>query len=293
MLRRMNFVFIALALTGCAETFLSSAHFSGSFTPAPTVAPIFGGKSTYDGAVVFTNLDRSIVAAALPDDLQLAPNISDTPGKHPVIFIISHHANMDFLIPGPDPPYPNAYEELILLIPFVQHEAGTKWHTLVERMYLNDLIAISTGNLYYGYAKQFGTFERQDSDLAPVNFKVRKTGTPYFSAQLELKGPWVTGVSAETAFANFTRMQEIFTMPLIGRNAGAWPLLEYVCSYFQWDFSTAFVRPVKSRHEFLQPFTAASGAWATLGELASVKNGAVAIRNMEFRIFYPAFPCQF
>jgi hypothetical protein len=285
-------VFAALYPVG-AGAFLGSADFSGSFDPGPSALPAFGGKSTYDGAVVFTNLDRALVAATLPVDLRLAQNTSSTPDRHPVVFIISHHANMSFLVPGPNPAYPPEYQELILLIPFVQHANGTKWHTLVERMYLDDLAAITLGNLYFGYRKEIGAFVRSDTDLAPTQFEARHLGTPYFEASLSLDGGWRTSGDAETSIQSFTKMQEIFEMPLIGRNPGVAPLLPYLCSYWQWDYSAAFVRPMKSRHRLLRPFSVGTSAWVGLGELKSVKDGAVAMRGMEFRIGLPGFGCQF
>ena len=82
-------------------------------------------------------------------------------------------------------------------------------------------------------------------------------------------------------------------MPMLGRDPGSLPLMKYICSYFQWDFAAASVHRIKSRHKFEHPFTLASSAWAGLGELKSVSNGAWAIKGMEFRVRFPAFPCQF
>lgn len=289
----------SLQLTGlllagaCATPFLGPGDFSGSFDKGPASAPLFGGKSTYNGAVIFTNLKRADVAAALPADLKLADNVSNHPSKHPVILIISHHDNMNWLFPGPDPPYINSYEELILLIPFVRHQTGSKWHTLVERMYLNDLLAITSGNFYYGYRKLWGNFVRTDNNQVPVFFEARHGGELKFAAHISPLGNWQASSAATSNMANLTAMQEIFSMPILGRDPGGLPLMKYICSYFQWDFSAASVHRIKSRHKFENPFTLASSPWVALGELKSVRNGSWAIKGMEFRVRFPAFPCQF
>ena len=160
-------------------------------------------------------------------------------------------------------------------------------------MYLNDLLAITSGNFYYGYRKLWGSFLRVDVDLAPSEFEASHLSMLKFVADITAQGSWLSSVDAESNLPNFNQIREIFTMPLIGRNPGSAPLLPYICSYFQWDFASAFVRPIKSRHQFMHPFTAATSPWVSLGELSSVKNGALAIRGMEFRISFPAFPCQF
>lgn len=272
---------------------LGPADFSGSFDPAPAGIPVFGGKSTFDGAVVFSNLSRSVVQQVLPSDLQLAPNISSTPNVHPVILVLSHHGNMRWLLPGPNPPYENPYEELILLVPFVQRPPGTNWHSLVVRMYLDDFWAIVTGNAFYGYMKQAGTFQRIDMELAPSTFKVSRLGLQMFDATLTSTGHWRSSDNAVATLPNFRDIQTIFSMPLIGRIPSLPPFPLYKCSYFRWDYGVTFVRPMQSVHRFVRPFNGAMGGWVALGDLQSVIDGAVAMRGMNWRIKYPGFSCQF
>lgn len=290
---RLLAVFATLLVSACATPFLGPEDFSGSYDKGPSAPPVWGGKSTYDGAVVFTNLKRADVAAVLPSDLVLASNISDHPGKHPVILIISHHDNMNWLFPGPDPPYINSYEELILMIPFVRHQTGSKWHTLVERMYLNDLLAITSGNFYYGYRKLWGNFVRTDVNQVPVLFEARHGGALKFSASIAPVGSWLGSAVAVVDLPNFVKMQEIMSMPVLGRDPGGLPLMKYICSWFQWDFAAASVHRIKTRHRFDDPFSLASSNWVGLGELKSVRHGAWAIKGMEFRVRFPAAPCQF
>jgi hypothetical protein len=73
--------------------FLGPQDFSGSYTPVCGTATT-GGEATYHGTIVFTNLDRSLVQAILPqplihkhDDLIQLPALqpllrSDAPGSY-------------------------------------------------------------------------------------------------------------------------------------------------------------------------------------------------------------------
>ncbi len=53
--------------------------------------------------------------------------------------------------------------ESILLIPFVQHTNGPRWHAFVVRIYLDNEIAETLGNWPYGYFKQLAAFEEMQT----------------------------------------------------------------------------------------------------------------------------------
>src|SRR5262249_42225047 len=103
---------VALVVAGCScvavsppapvqpsQAFLRVSDFYGSWTPGPGTMPIDGGQSTFDGDLIFVNLDRNVVEDILPAGLTLAPN-TGAPAKHPVMLILAHHASMQWILPG-------------------------------------------------------------------------------------------------------------------------------------------------------------------------------------------------
>lgn len=283
-------LFVAVALAaGCqalppplptsTAPFIGPRDFSGTYTPR-WIDATTGGEATYHGNIVFTNLARSIVQAALPAELKLAGNTL-SPGMHPVIYLFGHPMNSRWIIAGtPILPGPN-YQELMLLVPFVQSASGTKWHNYVVRMYLDDLTAIAIGNLFFAYAKEWGIAQESGTEVTESS-----AGTPYFHADIQTTGPWTTSAQAETALPNYKAIQTILDMPVVGRT----PSGKLICSYFELSYDNVTVAAVQSRHEFLQPFRPGMGGWVALGTLVSVPNGAIAIRDLNWRIRQPPPP---
>ena len=142
--------------------FLGPSSFKGYIKPAPQKLPKLGGRTEFDGAAIFSNMPQHSVADVLPNDLNLAPKKVRAAEVHPTILVLGRHADLHYLIPGyPDPPRKTTYQELMLLIPFVQFKGSDKLYTYVVRMYLDDFWAIQFGNIWYGYAKKRGArYER-------------------------------------------------------------------------------------------------------------------------------------
>jgi hypothetical protein len=270
-------------LPGSAAPFIGPRDFSGTYTPRWRDATT-GGEATYHGNIVFTNLDRDIVQGALPPHLQLAENTL-IPHMHPVIFLFGHPMNTHWVVADTPMLVGSDYQELMLLIPFVHSTTGTKWHTYVARMYLDDVTAIAIGNLFFGYAKAPGTAWESGTQVTEFF-----AGFPYFHANIQPIGPWTSSTQAETTFPNYKAIQTILDMPIVGRTPGG----ILICSYFELHYQNATVAPVESRHEFLQPFRPGMSAWVALGTLESVPGGALAIRNLTWRIRQPPPPpCHF
>lgn len=289
---RVLFVAVALA-AGChalppplptsTAPFIGPRDFSGTYTPRWHDATT-GGEATYHGNIVFTNLARSIVQAALPAELKLADNTL-SPGMHPVIYLFGHPMNSRWFIAGTTIlPGPN-YQELMLLVPFVRSANGTKWHNYVVRMYLDDATAIAIGNMFFAYAKEWGTAQESGTQVTES-----AVGVAHFHADIQTTGPWTTSAQAEAALPNYKAIQTILDMPVVGRT----PSGNLICSYFELGYDNATVAAVQSRHEFLQPFRPGMGSWIALGTLVSVPNGAIAVRDLNWRIRQPPpSPCHF
>ena len=286
-------VVIATLTAGCATRspslppstlpFLGPQDFSGSYTPVCGTATT-GGEATYHGTIVFTNLDRSLVQAILPPPLKLATN-SAAPGLHPVAYLYGRPTNTHWIVSNTPILIGPNYQELMLLVPFVQTTAGTRWHNDVARMYLDDWNAIAIGNLFFGYAKEWGTSQESGTEVTEL-----AAATPYFHTNIQTTGSWEPSAQAEQDIPNYRAIQTILAMPMVGRDSSG----ALICSYFELNYGSAMVRPAQSTHEFLQPFTTGMAGWVTLGSLSSVVNGAVAIRDLNWRIRQPPPPaCRF
>jgi hypothetical protein len=263
--------------------FLGPPDFAGSFVPKPTPATT-GGDASYDGNIVFTNLDRALVEAILPPELKLASN-STAPLLHPVVYLYGHPHNTSWIVAGTPILVGPHYQELMLLIPFVQ-SGGSLWHTYVVRMYLDDLNAIWIGNTFFAYGKEWGT--SQESGTMVTEFD--QGGRAKFRTDLQITGPWQTSAQAATSLPNYSAIQTILKIPVVGRRSSG----ELVCSYFELNDAAATVAALQSTHQFLDPFVPGMSGWVALGSLGNVPNGAVAVRNMNWRIEQPPAPaCQF
>ncbi len=238
---------VAILVAGCVTPkippstlpFLGPKDFAGTYTPGASNTAQ-GGQATYSGYIVFTNIDRSTVAAALPSDLKLATNLSPTPDLHPIIFLYGHQRNTHWIIGGTTPQVGQDYTELTVLIPFVQNLDGTRWHNYVARMYLDDLGAIYVGNLFYAYAKEWGK-----SDESGTAFTECHDAQEYFGAAMQESGGWLPSAQAETALLNYQAIETIFEMPMVG-----WNDYSFTCSYFDFNYDKALVQTLKSQHTF-------------------------------------------
>jgi hypothetical protein len=224
------------------------------------------------------------VEAVIPPELKLAQN-SVAPALHPVIFLFGHPVNTSWIIANTPILIGPNYQELMLLVPFVQEKTGTLWHNYVVRMYLDDPNAIWIGNVFFAYAKEPGTSQETGTEVSEFAGSVQM-----FHANIQPSGPSQSSAQAETTIPNYQAIQTILSMPIVGRRASG----ELVCSYFELTYTSAMVTPVQSSHEFLQPFVSGMSGWTGLGTLSSVANGAVAVQDLNWRIRQPpAPPCRF
>ena len=255
--------------------FLSENDFSGSYQACGSRTSV-GGQATYEGKILFTNMPRKHVQGVLAQDLCLATNKSKTPELHPVVYLYGHQTNTQWIIRGRTLPVGKDYQELILLIPFVQRNKSDKWHNYVVIIYLNDKAAQKLGNTYYGYAKHKARFEETTTD-----FTVLVHGRPTFHSTTKTLGPWQPSRAAELTLPNYKNIQTIFEMPVLGVKQGR-KKLTFSCSYFEWEYSSVEVAPIQSQHRFLHGDT-----------FTSEKDCAIAIRNLRWRITFPPPKCQF
>jgi hypothetical protein len=267
------------------QRFLGPGDFTGTFRK-PSSVPQIGAESTFRGALTFFNMPRSDVARIVPAGIELAAKRASKPDVHPVLLILGRHENLRWLLPVPDArQLPLSYSELVLLVPFVERRGATNWHSLAVRMHLDNRAAVKLGNEYYGYAKELATLSSVYEDGAPTRFETNKP-TRYFDADLRHEGAWRNDEQAKTTLPNYPDMQAILSMPILGIKAE-----RYVCSYFQWDSSAAYVRPMVTRHEFVERFVDGMDSW-TKRPIDGATDGAIALRGLVWRLGWP-FDCEF
>lgn len=268
--------------------FLDKTDFAGSYRPSKRRAS-WGGESEYSGQLIFTNLTRDAVENVLPSDLELAVNTSAAFAHlHPVILMLGTQANTAWLFPWGSPAVGQNYQELILLVPFVQKTGKSRWHNYVVKMYLNDFVATVLGNQFYGYQKQMAAFDAIGND-----FNVYLQGIQMFESEAAPVDPWTPYATALPTFNNLSDALEIVSMPILGTLVLV-PTKPYTCSYFEWDMTAAEIRKMSSSHDYNKPFVAPQmDPWVALGTLTSVSDGAFEVRKVQWRLAFPAKACSF
>ncbi|MFQ5526963.1 MAG: hypothetical protein ACE5GX_11980 [Thermoanaerobaculia bacterium] len=278
-----------------ADEFLGPADFSGQPIPPPASSSSVG-QTTFNGVLTFTNVDRTMVAKLLPPGYSLAKNLSFwLKTKHPVALLFGDQTDgRQFVAGQPVPVLPADrvhYSETILAIPFVQKTNDVGWHTYIVRMYLDNQIAVNGGALY-GYKKKFTCLDwtgkkveiwRQSAVCPPTYLGSKQE---LLTGDFRFTGVWLDGSAAMSQLANFDDMFAIWTTRILGRTA----IGTSVCSYFEWDLANARVSRAKTSYELPTPPTSKMTAWPGLGDLDSVKLGAVAVRGLRWRLALP-FSC--
>jgi hypothetical protein len=299
---------VAAVISGCSglpvlvpsvgtPDFLDANDFEGRYSKRWPVHIYFGGQSSYNGRIVFSNLERDVVEKVLPPDLRLAENMSNQPNLkilHPIALLFGQQADTRWIFPFLAPRVGEAYNELILIIPFVQKTNHTRWHNYVVRMYLDDIGAEILGNLFYGYQKKRANFKEIDSNASAI-FEVIREELNIFKATVTV--PPEQALSHRAAvrdLPNYQDAMEIFKMPVLGKLT-LYPTKPYVCSYFVWGLRSADVKPIDSQNEFLQPFTQSVNEWVDWlnRNISSVEEGAFEIRNLKWRLRFPPRQCRF
>lgn len=271
-----------LALT---TPFLGSEDFAGSYVPAP--GPVLNGlQSTYNGAVVVTMIDRTIVEKVLPNGMRLATPLAPST-THPVVHLIGDQREPSTVAEGTVIPVPNApgYAEMILLIPFVVSNSGTRWHSYVVRMYLDDFSAVAGGSAY-GYAKVWSRLIKTET-AGRMTHVVKERWSPTVFFESEVDSFPSSGPQTPALPPRWADMRTIIDMPILGSIGPA-----FVCSYWEWDLTNGSVTSASSKHQVVTKFRDGMEDWATMGPVANAIDGAVAMRSVRWRLGHPV-GCQF
>jgi hypothetical protein len=272
--------------------FPGPGDYAGSFDARMHDA-VEGAQSTFDGSIVVTLLERSLVQQVLPDGFHLSAR-TDGGGEHPVIHLVGHQRDLNGLHNGS--PYKlldNDYSEMILLVPFVLRGSGTKLHTFVVRMYLDDVGATQIGNWIYGYAKEPARLTEKTSPNTVATEVKPLFRSLIFESTVQSTGLWHTSESTSEEITRWADLKTIFEMPLVGVDVVHGNVLRTVCSYWEWDYTTTEVASATSQHQFLHKFRDGMDGWVARGLLSSASGGAFMVRGLRWRLALPPPPCQF
>lgn len=276
------------------DGFLGLDDFEGSID-RPTSDTLYQGQSNYNGRLVFVNLPRTVVDDVLPPDLHLASNVSATDSDlHPIILLYGDQLLGAYVLwGGVTWPIGANYKELIMLIPFVQHDEGTKWHNYVVRMYLDNQPAVTAGNQHYGYFKELAALA--DAVLSPTasTLDVTQSALTVFKWTAEaISGGFLPSAIAMGTLDNYRHAIEIMKMPLLGTLTTLFGT-SYVCSYWDWNLQNAFVKPIKVTSEFVQPPRTGTTSWVSQGPVMTDEKSAFELAGLVWRMAFPASLCSF
>jgi hypothetical protein len=226
-------VCVALA-TGCTSTHEDLASDDHALTASGSSVPVVS-KGSADGHLTVLDVAATTVQALLPPELELSPEQDLSPsGMHPVVVGMWRQSGVVGLAPGSPPPI--HYQELAVLIPYVQLKSGVD---CVEQrrgpfgympyLSLDNQQAIDIGVNFYGYAKHKGTLEAKDGSFV---VKSEDGATAFANATFGS----ATAPSPEMS-APIATLERALQAPLLGKV----PKGSFVWSNFDWQFPTATV----------------------------------------------------
>jgi hypothetical protein len=192
---------------------------------------------------------------------------------HPILFVFgdqtrgaSHWAGLEFQSGI-------AYQEFIVVLPFVTHRRGGDTAVYAAGMYSSFAPSNWVGSVGYGYNKRPGALERRASIHA---LTTRDEGL-VFQASVESSGPWCR--PAGGASEAMDTLRRIAALPWLGRK----PNGLVVRSRARWDVRRAMVRPVEARIVAHRPVAPGLPA----GAFETVRGASVEIRGMDWWLDFP------
>src|SRR5262249_7283877 len=157
--------------------------------------------------------------------LTLARN-TIAPELHPVVFVFGDQADGALLFAGFTIPTGVTYQELGIVVPFVQHGGGPHLYSYVPRMYSTYFPAVWHGNAHYGFSKEMARMRWHHGAFLAT----REDGSLLLHADTEPMGAWSPGSGCD--IPNFAAMRAVIALPVLGRRDDG----SYLCSYFGWGF---------------------------------------------------------
>jgi hypothetical protein len=231
----------------------------------------FAGRTCFRGVVACAPWPCAYVAGWLPTGFELAPPVAAC-AHHPIVLVFGEQRDPAVLRGGLAVPIGPSYGELCMFVPYVRSLAHGELCTFAWRMWSTYFPAVWEGNHRY-FAKDLATIRSTDDVFVAADHEVR----PLVHAVVDGDGDW-DAVRAGSP-PGLDAIRDAFTLPVLGRPAGG----RLASSYFDWDFSAASARPVRTSIWL----DGALVGDAQPHELAVAPGDAVAIRDMTWRLSWP------
>ncbi|HEX2525184.1 MAG TPA: NAD(P)-binding protein [Geminicoccus sp.] len=206
---------------------------AASAAPFPFSAAYAMGQ--LDGWFTFLPLPEAAVASLLPRGLRLARQHLTPRGTHPVTVLFAKQMGVrpSFL---PQPPKMLDYHELIVAIGFVEHADRSKGGGVfcwLPCLYLDRLIHILTGRVFYGLPKHRAAITRTDE-----RFKAVLGTSMLVDATFDADGQ----VGSAADFPTLRGARELLAQPMAAKSLlGQW---QY--SFFDFGLERATVQPCRA-----------------------------------------------
>jgi hypothetical protein len=229
----------------------------------------WGGKATFNGAVVLAEAPAPVVAEGLPGALGLCEGAhSSRRGMHPLLFVFGEVVEGGAHLLGVSYSAGVSYRELAVLVPFVRHDNTPAPFLFAQQMLADDARAVLLGNAVYGYRKQLARIE-----TAGPAYEGHLQGCLAFSSTGSVKGSW-SGAAA-TGGEGPAWLGSLLSLPILGRLESG----QLIRSRFAWDFHTASLCALEARLEWQ--------ASQQRLRLKSLAGRALAIRGLLWRTSPP------
>jgi hypothetical protein len=269
-----------------ATTFIAPTDFiDGDDAHRPCMPPPEAfGFSTFDGVVVFANIERARLTNILPGGLTLARNARH-PEVHPILHLAGLQKDTGSSVVGGSPVWSGMdYREFILFIPFVLHANSTQWHNFVVRMYLDNDIARAIGELF-AYRKVTGFVAFDKENIVRFDVTDADGDSVFRSKDPAIRGGFSGNASdAQARLPNFSEIVRILAMPVLGVDPSNGARR---CSYFDLGLDKAKITSIGSTFRYAPKFDRDLASESR----ASVPDGAILLEAVRWTLQFPPGEC--
>jgi hypothetical protein len=230
-----------------------------SRSPLSSVA----GRAIFAGGLAIVGIDREFLRLRMPLSTVLAGHDQ---AYQPCLLAFGEQQEGTTFFGGVSMPWGVQYHELLVGIPYVRRAGDSTNHLFVLGMTCDFWPAIWNGNFYYGFHKRFAPMRWANQAFVVIS----SDGRPEFHASLH-------GTDGR-AESTFELIRTIASQPVLGW----WNVGGFVRTGFDWDFSTASIRPVSLRLSLDAHFRELPD-----GSRLKIMGEAYQVRGMRWRLSWP------
>lgn len=243
-------------------TRLSAAALASSLLSRAPLSSV-AGQAIFSGGLAIVGIDREFLRLRLPPSTVLH---GGDQAYQPCLLAFGEQQAGTTFFGGVSVPWGVQYHELLVGIPFVRCAGDPINHLFVLGMTCDFWPAIWNGNFYYGFHKRFASMRWDDQAFVVIS----GDGRAEFHASLH----GADGYAEST----FELIRTIASQPVLGwRNVGG-----LVRTSFDWDFSTASIRPASLRLSLDAHFRELPD-----GSKLKIIGEAYQVRGMRWRLSWP------